>query len=140
MIIYLNLSEFIRFVFLTRYLCIHCAFIVLYRFTPLGAGFLIVAEFLRDKSLMSLFSVHKYYFITLISALTVHGFIILPALYAAITRKNPCVLMLSVYHPLVVGYITSSRSAVPPYHIIITFQLHIFDNYLGQQTILMAVR
>ena len=57
--------------------------------TPVGVCFLIAGQILETRDLGSELAKLGFYFLTVMIGLVVHGFIILPLLYFAVTRSNP---------------------------------------------------
>ena len=57
--------------------------------TPVGVCFLIAGQILETNDLEGELSKLGMYFLTVMIGLVVHGFIILPLLYFAVTRSNP---------------------------------------------------
>ena len=80
-----------------------------FRFVPFGAGFLVFGDLLLNESLLTLFSTQAFYFVTQVSALAAHGFVVLPVIYAAICRSNPFTLLFAACNPMIAGFIASSR-------------------------------
>ena len=57
--------------------------------TPIGVCFLIAGQILATKDLGSELAKLGMYFLTVMIGLVVHGFIILPIIFFAVTRSNP---------------------------------------------------
>ena len=57
--------------------------------TPVGVCFLIAGQILATKDLGEELTKLGLYFVTVMIGLTIHGFIILPLIYFAVTRKSP---------------------------------------------------
>ena len=56
---------------------------------PLGVAFLIAGEILHMKSVLAELTKLVWYLVTVILGISVHGFIVLPLIYALITRSLP---------------------------------------------------
>lgn len=54
------------------------------------------------------------YFLTVLIALLIHGFLVLPGMYFLITRKNPYAYIANMAEALVTAFGTSSSSATLP--------------------------
>ena len=57
--------------------------------TPVGVCFLIAGQILATKDLSSELAKLGMYFLTVMIGLVVHGFIVLPIIYFAVTRSSP---------------------------------------------------
>lgn len=57
--------------------------------TPVGVCFLIAGQILETEDLGTELAKLGMYFLTVMIGLVVHGFIILPLIYFAVTRSNP---------------------------------------------------
>lgn len=57
--------------------------------TPIGVYFLILAKFLEMDDVLDVFARLGLYLATVSAGIFIHGFIFLPAIYFAFTRKNP---------------------------------------------------
>lgn len=57
--------------------------------TPVGVFFLILAKFMEMDNIVDVFSKLGLYLATVSIGIFFHGFVVLPAIYFAFTRKNP---------------------------------------------------
>ena len=57
--------------------------------TPVGVCFLIAGQILETKDLGDELAKLGLYFLTVMIGLFLHGFIVLPLIYLAVTRSNP---------------------------------------------------
>lgn len=57
--------------------------------TPIGVFFLILAKFLEMDDIVDIFARLGMYMVTVSLGIFIHGFIFLPLIYFAFTRKNP---------------------------------------------------
>ena len=64
--------------------------------TPVGVCFLIAGQILATKDLSSELAKLGMYFITVMIGLLVHGFIVLPVIYFAVTRSNPFIFIFNM--------------------------------------------
>ena len=69
--------------------------------TPVGVCFLIAGQILETEDLGTELAKLGMYFLTVMIGLVVHGFIILPLIYFAVTRSNPLTFIFNMgryYH------------------------------------------
>ena len=79
------------------------------RFTPFGLMFLIAAKFVETEDLHGILSDLGLYFVTVVAGLAVHGIIVLPLLYFALTRKSPIKFALNMSKAIFTAWGTASR-------------------------------
>lgn len=79
--------------------------------TPFCIMFLLIGQVARTRDLSSTLNELIKYLATVISALILHGCIIMPALYWAITKKSPIGFLHHLLDVLVASFATSSSSA-----------------------------
>jgi len=82
--------------------------------TPVGVCFLIAGQILATKDLSSELAKLGMYFITVMIGLLVHGFIVLPVIYFAVTRSNPFIFIFNMGSALITAFGTGSSSATLP--------------------------
>lgn len=80
-----------------------------FRYAPVGILFLIAGKIVEMDDLTQMGGQLGMYTITVIIGLLIHGVIILPTLYFAITRQNPFVFIGGLLQALVTALGTSSR-------------------------------
>lgn len=81
------------------------------RYAPIGILFLIAGKIVEMDDLTQMGGQLGMYTITVIIGLLIHGMIILPTLYFAITRQNPFIFIAGLLQALVTALGTSSRWA-----------------------------
>lgn len=81
----------------------------LHRYAPIGILFLIAGKIVEMDDLTQMGGQLGMYTITVIIGLLIHGVIILPTLYFAITRQNPFIFIAGLLQALVTALGTSSR-------------------------------
>jgi len=97
--------------------------------TPVGVCFLIAGQILETRDLGSELAKLGFYFLTVMIGLVVHGFIILPLLYFAVTRSNPLPFIFNMGSALITAFGTGSSSATLP----VTIQCIEEKNGVSQQ-------
>lgn len=75
---------------------------------------LVASKITAMKSLNEIVGLLGMYFVTVLVALLIHGFLILPGLYFLFTKKNPYVYISRMAEALVTAFGTSSSSATLP--------------------------
>lgn len=80
-----------------------------HRYAPIGILFLIAGKIVEMDDLTQMGGQLGMYTITVIIGLLIHGVIILPTLYFAITRQNPFIFIAGLLQALVTALGTSSR-------------------------------
>lgn len=99
-------------VFLVEYIpisLINCYIYSLVRYAPIGILFLIAGKIVEMDDLTQMGGQLGMYTITVIIGLLIHGVLILPTLYFAITRQNPFIFIGGLLQALVTALGTSSR-------------------------------
>jgi len=81
---------------------------------PLGVAFLIAGEILHMKSVLAELTKLVWYLVTVILGISVHGFIVLPLIYALITRSLPFKFIGKMGPALATAFGTASSSATLP--------------------------
>lgn len=79
------------------------------RYAPIGILFLIAGKIVEMDDLTQMGGQLGMYTITVIIGLLIHGVVILPTLYFAITRQNPFIFIAGLLQALVTALGTSSR-------------------------------
>ncbi|XP_029163275.1 excitatory amino acid transporter 1 isoform X2 [Nylanderia fulva] len=82
--------------------------------SPIGVLFLVASKITEMKSLDEVVGQLGMYFLTVLIALLIHGFLILPGLYFLLTKKNPYIYISNMAQALVTAFGTSSSSATLP--------------------------
>lgn len=81
----------------------------LFRYVPLGITFLIGSKIVEmDNIFLLVTSLGKYIFASILGHI-IHGGIILPLIYFAVTRKNPFTFLLGLITPFTTAFATCSR-------------------------------
>lgn len=83
-------------------------------FTPICIMFLLIGQVARARDLSSMAGELFMYSSAVITALVVHGFILLPLVYYLITKQSPIKFLLNMLEALVASFATSSSSATMP--------------------------
>merc|ERR1712243_285550 len=81
---------------------------------PIGVAFLIAGEILHMKSVLAELTKLVWYLITVTLGITFHGFIILPVIYALVTRSLPFKFIGKMGPALATAFGTASSSATLP--------------------------
>jgi len=81
---------------------------------PIGVAFLIAGEILHMKSVLAELTKLVWYLITVTLGITIHGFIILPVIYALVTRSLPFKFIGKMGPALATAFGTASSSATLP--------------------------
>ncbi|KAG5683330.1 hypothetical protein PVAND_012616 [Polypedilum vanderplanki] len=82
--------------------------------TPIGVFFLILAKFLEMDDILDVFAKLGLYLATVSLGIFVHGFIFLPAIYFAFTKKNPLRFIAHMGPAILTALGTSSSLATLP--------------------------
>ncbi|CAH1179668.1 unnamed protein product [Phaedon cochleariae] len=82
--------------------------------SPVGIFFLVAAQVLQMDDIGSVMSRLGFYFGTVCLGLAVQGFIVLPLLYVALTRKNPFTFISNMGEAIATAFGTASSSATLP--------------------------
>lgn len=77
--------------------------------SPIGIFFLTVSQIIEMDDLNVVVGKLGLYLITVISGILFHGFVILPILFYAFTRKNPYVFIVGMGQAIVTAFGTASR-------------------------------
>jgi len=81
---------------------------------PVGVLFLVAGSVIEMKDPAKTFQSLAWYFATVLIGLTVHGTIILPVVFAAVTRKLPFKFISNMANALATAFGTASSSATLP--------------------------
>jgi len=84
------------------------------RLSPIGVLSLVASKITEMKSLEEIVGQLGMYFLTVLVALLIHGFLVLPAIYFILTKKNPYTYISHMAEALVTAFGTSSSSATLP--------------------------
>ncbi|KAJ8922430.1 hypothetical protein NQ315_004376 [Exocentrus adspersus] len=82
--------------------------------SPVGIMFLVAAEVLEMDDIASVMSSLGLYFVTVVLGLLLQGFVVLPLLYYALTRKNPITFVTNLGQAIATAFGTASSSATLP--------------------------
>ncbi|XP_018572232.1 excitatory amino acid transporter 1-like [Anoplophora glabripennis] len=82
--------------------------------SPVGIMFLVAAEVLEMDDIASVMSSLGMYFVTVCVGLFLQGFVVLPLLYFALTRKNPVRFVTNIGQAIATAFGTASSSATLP--------------------------
>ncbi|XP_033214648.1 excitatory amino acid transporter 1-like isoform X1 [Belonocnema kinseyi] len=82
--------------------------------SPLGVLFLVAARIIEIKSIEQTVKQLGMYFMTVLIGLCIHGFLILPAIFFLLTKRNPLSYISNMAQALVTAFGTSSSSATLP--------------------------
>lgn len=83
-------------------------------YAPLGIMFLVAGKIVEMEDVGNLFASLGKYIACCIIGHAVHGFLVLPAIYFVITRKNPYTFLWGIFTALATAFGTSSSSATLP--------------------------
>ncbi|XP_032808692.1 excitatory amino acid transporter 5-like [Petromyzon marinus] len=96
---------------------------------PLGIVFLVAAKVLEMDDPSQLGRRLGLYSATVVAGLVLHGLIVLPCIYCAVTRRNPVAFMRGMLQALLIALATSSSSATLP----ITFRCLLENNHIDRR-------
>lgn len=82
--------------------------------TPIGVSFLILPRIIAVEDAGQLFRSVGFFTFTVILGILIHGFLILPAIYYATTRKNPYRFIVNQSEALLTAFGTASSTATLP--------------------------
>ncbi|XP_050454019.1 excitatory amino acid transporter 1-like isoform X2 [Cataglyphis hispanica] len=82
--------------------------------SPIGVLSLVASKITEMKSLDEVVAQLGMYFLTVLIALLIHGFLVLPGMYFLLTKKNPYIYISNMAQALVTAFGTSSSSATLP--------------------------
>ncbi|CAG9761675.1 unnamed protein product [Ceutorhynchus assimilis] len=82
--------------------------------SPVGIMFLVCSEILKIKNLATVLSGLGLYFMTVLVGLFIQGFIVLPILYFALTKRNPFTYIKCLGTAIVTAFGTASSTATLP--------------------------
>lgn len=77
--------------------------------SPVGIMFLVAAKVLEMDDIASVMSSLGMYFVTVCVGLLLQGFVVLPLLYFALTRKNPLTFITNIGQAIATAFGTASR-------------------------------
>ncbi|XP_018430577.1 PREDICTED: neutral amino acid transporter B(0)-like [Nanorana parkeri] len=84
------------------------------RYAPVGIMFLVAGKIVEMEDVMGLFAKLGKYICCCIVGHAIHGLIVLPLIYFAVTRKNPYRFLWGIISALATAFGTSSSSATLP--------------------------
>lgn len=79
------------------------------RYAPLGIMFLVANKIVEMENVGALFASLGKYIACCIVGHTVHGLLVLPAIYFVFTRKNPYNFLWGIFTALATAFGTASR-------------------------------
>ncbi|XP_050529944.1 excitatory amino acid transporter 1 isoform X2 [Daktulosphaira vitifoliae] len=82
--------------------------------SPIGVLFLVAAKVLEITNFSVLIGRLGLYFITVVFGLFVHGFVLLPLMYTAFTRRSPFTFTMNMGQAIITAFGTASSSASLP--------------------------
>lgn len=77
--------------------------------SPIGVLFLVASKILEVDDFEDLIGRLGMYFVTVLVGIVIQGFIIIPVIYLAITRKNPVTYIVNLAQAIATAFGTSSR-------------------------------
>lgn len=77
--------------------------------SPIGITFLVASKILEMEDVEQVMSQLGWYFATVVIGLLIQGFIVLPLLYFALTRKSPITYTVNMTQALATAFGTASR-------------------------------
>uniref|UniRef100_A0A673AYU6 Amino acid transporter n=1 Tax=Sphaeramia orbicularis TaxID=375764 RepID=A0A673AYU6_9TELE len=83
-------------------------------YAPIGIMFLVAGKIVEMEDVGTLFASLGKYIACCIIGHAIHGFLVLPAIYFIITRKNPYTFLWGIFTALATAFGTSSSSATLP--------------------------
>uniref|UniRef100_A0A3Q3J2P2 Amino acid transporter n=1 Tax=Monopterus albus TaxID=43700 RepID=A0A3Q3J2P2_MONAL len=83
-------------------------------YAPLGIMFLVAGKIVEMEDVGTLFASLGKYIACCMIGHAIHGLLVLPAIYAVITRKNPYTFLWGIFTALATAFGTSSSSATLP--------------------------
>ncbi|CAL8375331.1 neutral amino acid transporter B(0) isoform X2 [Gadus morhua] len=83
-------------------------------YAPVGIMFLVAGKIVEMEDVATLFSSLGKYIACCMVGHAIHGLLVLPAIYAVITRKNPYTFLWGTFTALATAFGTSSSSATLP--------------------------
>ncbi|CAM9779969.1 unnamed protein product [Lampetra planeri] len=96
---------------------------------PLGIVFLVAAKVLEMDDPSQLGRRLGLYSATVVAGLMLHGLVVLPCIYCAVTRRNPVAFVRGMLQALLIALATSSSSATLP----ITFRCLLENNHIDRR-------
>lgn len=84
------------------------------KFTPIGVAFLVMPRIIGVEDAGQLFRSLGFFTLLIIIGLSIHGFLILPAIYYSITKKNPYRFIVNMSEALLTAFGTASSTATLP--------------------------
>jgi Na+/H+-dicarboxylate symporter len=82
--------------------------------SPIGVFFLILSKLMEMENILDVFGKLGLYFLTVAGGILFHGFVILPAIFFFITKKNPMKFVGNMGQAIATAFGTSSSSATLP--------------------------
>ncbi|XP_075217516.1 excitatory amino acid transporter 1-like isoform X2 [Lycorma delicatula] len=82
--------------------------------SPLGVFFLVSSKILETESFSLIMSQLGLYFVTVLTGLIIHGYVLLPFLYFLFTRKSPIIFLRKMSQAIITAFGTASSNATLP--------------------------
>ena len=82
--------------------------------SPIGVFFLVLSKLMEMDNILGVFAKLGLYFLTVAGGILFHGFVILPAIFFFVTRKNPVKFIGNMAQAIATAFGTSSSSATLP--------------------------
>ncbi|GAB6028821.1 hypothetical protein CHUAL_004630 [Chamberlinius hualienensis] len=82
--------------------------------SPIGILFLVCGKMLEMKTFSVIIGQLGMYFLTVMIGLFIHGFLVIPAIYAITTRSLPFQFIVNLFEALITAFGTASSSATLP--------------------------
>lgn len=82
--------------------------------SPVGVFFLVVAKILEMESIAVVIGQLGWYFMTVLTGLLIHGFVVVPFIYSFFTRKLPFKFIANMSQAIVTAFGTASSNATLP--------------------------
>ena len=79
------------------------------RFAPIGICSLIMAKFAKMDDMDSIFASLGWFIVTVITAIAIHGLLLLPLLFFVLTRSNPYPFLKEMLAAMATAFGTASR-------------------------------
>lgn len=82
--------------------------------SPLGIMFLVCGKMLEMETFSVIIGQLGMYFLTVMIGLFIHGFLVIPLIYAVVTRTMPFTFVVNLFEALITAFGTASSSATLP--------------------------
>lgn len=82
----------------------------MYRISPIGILFLVASMMIEMEDFSVMLGQLGMYFLTVVIGIFLHGFVTLPLIYTALTRKLPFRFLANMGQAYITAFATASRS------------------------------